>query len=164
MISAPKPLSEKHELAAFDCGEEMLNKWLKNKAMANQASGASKTYVICEDKKVIGYYCLAASAVALNSTTARVRRNMPDPVPMMIIGRLAIDKNRQGSGLGKALLKDAILRTMQAADIVGVRGLFVHALSPDAKAFYERQGFQESPISPMLLMCALKDVAASFEE
>lgn len=161
MLSAPELLTSIHDLTAFDCGEETLNKWLKNKALANQASGASKTYVICDGKKVVGYYCLAASAVALENTTARVRRNMPDPVPMMIVGRLAIDQSRQGKGLGRALLKDAILRTLQAAEIIGVRGIFVHALSQEAKKFYEQHGFQESPISPMMLMCSLKDIEAS---
>jgi GNAT superfamily N-acetyltransferase len=106
---------------------------------------------------VVGYYALAAGAVALAEATGRTRRNMPDPVPVMVLGRLAIDADYQRRGLGRALLRDAVLRTLQAAEIAGIRALLVHAISTDAKQFYERQGFRASPVDPMTLMLTLSD-------
>jgi GNAT superfamily N-acetyltransferase len=109
---------------------------------------------------VAGYYSLASGAITLSEAPGRVRRNMSDPIPMAVLGRLAIDGSYQNRGLGALLLRDAILRTMQAAEIIGVRGLLVHALSPAAKRFYERHGFKESPADPMTLVLALKDAVA----
>jgi GNAT superfamily N-acetyltransferase len=156
-ISAPEKLQPDHDLSAFDSGSPVLDDWLRRRALPNQESGASRTYVIRAGNHVIGYYALAAGAIARAEATGRARRNMPDPVPVMVIGRLAIDSRYQNRGLGRALLRDAILRTMQAADIAGIRAILVHAISEDAKRFYERCGFQPSPVDPMTLMITLRD-------
>lgn len=156
-ICAPEPLSPDHHLAAFASGSAVLDDWLRRRALLNQESGASRTYVIRAGSRVIGYYALAAGAVAQGDTTTKTRRNMPNPVPVMVLGRLAIDAGFQGRGLGRALLRDAVLRTLQAADIAGIRAMLVHAISDEAKRFYERCGFQASPVDPMTLMITLRD-------
>lgn len=157
MISAPAPLSALHDVSSFSCGEPSLDQWLLRRAMTNQATGASRTYVIAEEGKVVGYYCLATGSVALDAATGRVRRNMPDPVPVMVLGRLAVDVSRRGLGFGKDLLRDAVLRTLQAADIIGCRALLVHALHEAAAKFYENAGFQASPADPLVYMLRLDD-------
>jgi GNAT superfamily N-acetyltransferase len=156
-IGAPQKLDPDHDLSSFASGAPVLDNWLRRRALANQESGASRTYVIGAGKRVVGYYALAAGAVAEAEATGRTRRNMPDPVPVMVLGRLAIDSTYQGRGLGRALLRDAVLRTMQAADIAGIRAMLVHAISQDAKRFYERCGFQPSPLDPMTLMITMAD-------
>jgi len=156
MLTAPVPLTAEHRLDDFACGVDSLDDWLKRRARPNQVSGASRTYVVAEGDKVVGYYCLASGALALNDAPVPVRCNMPDPVPIAVLGRLAIDKSCQGRGLGAALLQDAVLRTIHASDILGIRGLMVHALSGEAKAFYEHHGFVASPSQPMTLMLSLK--------
>jgi GNAT superfamily N-acetyltransferase len=156
-IGAPEKLEPDHDLSSFDSGSPVLDDWLRRRALPNQESGASRTYVIRVEKQVIGYYALAAGAIAQAEATGRTRRNMPDPVPVMVLGRLAIDSRYQNRGLGRALLRDAILRTMQAADIAGIRAILVHAISEDAKRFYERCGFRPSSVDPMTLMINLRD-------
>lgn len=152
-ISAPQPLSDKHDCSEFDCGEPLLNDWLKRRALANQSSGASRTFVAVDDRqRVMGYYALAAGAVAHRESTGAIRRNMPDPLPVMVLARLAVDRGAQGKQLGGALLKDAVLRTLSVAENAGVRALLVHALHNRAKAFYRHYGFEESPADPMTLM------------
>jgi GNAT superfamily N-acetyltransferase len=155
-LSAPAPLSGEHELDLFDCGEASLDDWLKRRARANQIGGASRTYVVAEGSRVVGYYCLASGALAVDDAPGSVRRNMPDPIPMAILGRLAVDLSWHRKGLGVALLQDAVLRTAQAAGIVGIRGLLAHALSTDAKAFYEHHGFVASPKQPLTLILSIK--------
>lgn len=161
-LSAPAPLSGEHELDRFECGEAGLDHWLKRRARANQIGGASRTYVAAEGGRVVGYYCLASGALAADDAPGSVRRNMPDPIPMAILGRLAVDISWHRKGLGVALLQDAVLRTTQAAGIVGIRGLLAHALSPDAKAFYEHHGFVASPKQPLTLVLSIKNIAESF--
>lgn len=157
MLRPPALLKPSHRLDAFDCGVDSLNDWLKRRAHANQASGASRTYVAADgDGLVVGYYCLASGALALAQAPSGVRRNMPDPVPMAVLGRLAVDRSRQGQGLGAALLRDAVERTQAASRILGIRGLLVHALSEQAAAFYARYGFVASPANPSLLVMSLK--------
>lgn len=160
-LSAPEPLSDRHDIAGFISGESSLDDWLRRRAAPNQLSGVSRTYVVTHGRKVIGYYSLAAGAVALNEAVGRLRRNMPDPIPMTILGRLAIDRAWQGKGIGRLLLRDAVIRTLQAAQAIGIRGLLVHALTPQAKRFYEQAGFRESPDNPMTLMISLQDAAAA---
>lgn len=160
-LASPKLLADRHDLSAFASGEPALDDWLRRRARANQLSGASRTYVLARTDQVVGYYSLAAGAIAVTEALGRVRRNMPDPIPMAVLGRLAIDQAWQGRGLGRLMLRDAILRTGQAADIVGMRGVLVHALSPAAKRFYEGYGFRESPANPMTLMVSLQDAAAT---
>ena len=156
-IGAPEKLRLDHDASSFDSGTPALDDWPRRRAWPNQESGASRTYVIRAGNRVVGYYALAAGAVARAQATRPIRRNMPNPVPVMIIGRLAIDAGLQGRGLGRGLLQDAILRTTQAAEIVGIRAILVHAISADTKRFYERCGFRPSPINPMSLMITLRE-------
>jgi len=156
MLSPPTLLAADGQLDDFACGIDSLDDWLKKRAYPNQVNGASRTYVVAEGKKVVGYYCLASGALALSDAPSSIRRNMPNPLPVAILGRLAVDKSCQGKGLGVALLQDAVVRTAQAGGIVGIRGLLVHALSNEAKAFYEHHGFLASPTQPMTLILSLK--------
>lgn len=156
-IGSPEHLTPRHDLEAFDSGVVALDDWLRRHALANEEAGGSRTYVVCAGGRVIGYYALAIGGIAKAAATGRVRRNMPDPVPVMVLGRLAVDRGYQGRGLGMGLLRDAILRTIQAAEIGGIRALLVHAISEEAKRFYERHGFVESSIDPMTLMITIAD-------
>jgi GNAT superfamily N-acetyltransferase len=156
VLSSPILLATDHQLDDFACNVDSLNDWLKKRAYQNQLSGASRTYVVLDGKRVVGYYCLASGALELNDAPIQVRRNMPNPIPVAILGRLAVDKSFQGKGLGVALLQDAVVRTAQAGGILGIRGLLVHALSIEAKAFYEHHGFVASPTQPMTLILSLK--------
>lgn len=157
-LAAPVPLTVDHQLEQFESGVASLDEWLRHRAAANQASGASRTFVLCSNVSVIGYYSLAASSVTHSVATSRVRRNMPDPVPAVVIGRLAIDRRWQGKGLGGDLLRDAVLRVATAAEAIGVRAILIHALDDNAKAFYERFGFRVSPLEPLTLMITIEDV------
>lgn len=118
----------------------------------------SRTFVVCHGKQVLAYYALASSAVAAEVATGRLRRNMPDPIPVVVLGRLAIDRSLQGSGIARALVRDACLRVTAAADAIGIRGMIVHALSEPARAFYEHAGFDPSPLDPMTLMATIADL------
>jgi GNAT superfamily N-acetyltransferase len=155
----PAPLAATHRLEAFDCGEPLLNDWLQRRAWANQHTGASRTFVVSDPElRVCGYYALAAGAVAQSEASGAVRRNMPDPIPVLILARLAVDLRCQGKQLGPALLQDALHRTLNVANEVGVRALLVHALNDRAKAFYQHYGFQPSPLHPLILMLRLPGV------
>lgn len=163
-LSPPEPLDDRHDLDDFASGEAELDGWLIRRAFRNQVSGATRTFVLCtEGNHVIAYYALATGAVATRAATGRMRRNMPDPVPVVVLARLAIDGRWQGKGLGRALVRDAALRVTQAAHMIGIRGMLVHALTPAAKAFYERIGFTASPLDPMMLMATLGDLEAASE-
>lgn len=157
-LSALEPLAPHHDTTAFSCGVEGLDHWLKQRALKNQATGASRTFVVCDGNRVVAYYALASSAVAVEAATGRLRRNMPDPIPVVVLGRLAVDHSLQGSGMGRALVRDACLRVIAAADAIGIRGMIVHALSKPAQAFYERVGFDPSPLDPMTLMATITDL------
>ena len=159
-ISAPTPLTEEHETASFDCGDPLLNEWLHRTALKNERSGASRTFVVCEGMQVVGFYALANGAIQHADATGKVRRNMPDPIPVMVLGRLAVSEAYQSNGIGKGLLKDAILRVIIVAKQAGIRAFLVHAISEDAKQFYLRWGFTESPTNDMTLMLTLKDAEA----
>lgn len=163
-LRAPEPLDPEHDVQTFDCGIDSLNQWIRRQAFKNQGSGASRTFVVCEDGKVIGYYALATGSVARQSTPGKIRRAMPDPIPVIVLGRLAIDRRKQRRGIGSALLRDALLRTYNVSTEIGVRALLVHALSEEAKGFYLRHGFQESPIEPLTLMLNIESVRASLEK
>jgi hypothetical protein len=160
-LAAPVLLDDDHQLDSFNCGVSSLDDWLKRGARGNAASGASHTYVTCDGSIVVGYYALAAGAVQVAATQGRFRRNMPDPIPVVVLGRLAIDISQARRGLGRALFRDAGLRVLQAADIIGVRGLLVDAISDDAKAFYLALGMTVSPLDPMTLMVTLADLRAN---
>jgi GNAT superfamily N-acetyltransferase len=160
-LTAPSPLADRHQLAAFNSGVPALDDWLKRRARANQASGASRSFVVCDGDAVVGYYALASGAVNAAVAPGRFRRNMPEPIPVAILGRLAVDRGYQRRSLGRALFRDSALRVMQAAEAIGIRGMLVHAISDDAKAFYLALGFSESPLEPMTLMVTLSELQAS---
>lgn len=156
MLSALARLAAGHDLELFRSGAESLDQWLRHRARANDVSGASRTYVAAEGTRVVGYYCLSSGGLDLVEAPGAIRRNMPNPIPMIVLRRLAVDVGWQGRGLGAALLRDAVLRAGHAATILGVRGIFVHAVSHEAKAFYEHYGFAASPKNPMTLVLSLK--------
>jgi GNAT superfamily N-acetyltransferase len=158
-IGPPEKLSARHDLSGFDSGEPALDDWLRRRAERNVASGASRTYVVCVGRKLVGYYTLAAGAIAHAGAPGRIRRNMPDPVPVMLLGRLAVDKAFHGQGVGTGLLRDAVLRIVQAAEIAGIRAILVHAISEEAKRFYEKYGFVASPVDPLTVMIAVAEAA-----
>ncbi len=156
-LSAPAPLLATHVMDEFDCGESVLNDWLRKQALKNENSGTSRTFVVCKDNHVVAFYVLATGGVMHKQAPGKVRRNMPDPVPVMILGRLAVSKDMQSAGLGRGLLRDAILRTLGVSKQAGIKALLVHALSDAAHKFYRQCGFIESPLDPMILMITLKD-------
>ena len=155
MYSAPELLNATHHLDDFDCGEEALNSCLKRNALKNQQNQASRTFVICQNNNVVGFYALAAGSVSHQFVSGGLRRNMPNPIPVVVLGRLAIDLAHQGQKLGAALLKDAVLRASAVSQQVGVKALLVHALNDKAKAFYLNYGFQVSPIDDLVLLLKL---------
>jgi predicted N-acetyltransferase YhbS len=158
-VGAPQKLSPEHELIGFDSGEPVLDDWLRRRALNNEASGASRTYVVCAGRSVVGYYSLSAGAVAHIVSPGRIRRNMPDPIPVIVLGRLAVDRRFHGRRIGTGLVRDAVLRALQAAEIAGVRAILVHAISPEAKCFYEKYGFVASPVEPMTVMITVAEAA-----
>jgi GNAT superfamily N-acetyltransferase len=157
-LTEPQPLNDAHELNEFSSGVSSLDDWLKRRARPNQVSGASRTFIVADDHRVVGYYALASGAITVGSSVGRFRRNMPDPIPVVVLGRLAIDRSQQGRGLGRALFRDCALRVAHAADIIGIRGIVVHAISEEAKAFYLALGFDASPSEPMTLIVTLVDI------
>ena len=164
MLSAPEPLAAHHTIDAFDSGVSSLDNWLKRRATQNQASGASRTFAVCDDHTVVAYYALASSAIAPAATPALFRRNMPDPIPVVVLARLAISRSHQGKGLGRASFQDAAWRVVNAAETIGIRGLLIHAISEEAKAFYLRLGLERSPLEPMTLMTTVADLRAALTE
>jgi GNAT superfamily N-acetyltransferase len=156
-LGSPVPISTEHDTSGFSCRHDSLSQWLKRRALANALSGATRTYVVCADRtRVVGYYALAAGSIAIESAPARMRRNMPDPLPVIVLGRLAVADEWSGLGIGSGLLKDAVLRSLQAADIIGACALLCHAIDDEAKAFYAKHGFVESPMQPLTLMLGLR--------
>lgn len=155
-LGAPRPLEPVHLVDEFSCGEPVLDDWLKRRALANQIAGASRVFVVTSPQnEVMGYYALAAGAVSHPAATGAVRRNMPEPIPVLVLGRLAVDRRAQGIRLGAALLQDAVKRAAVVAQNAGVRALIVHALSERASEFYRHYGFQVSPNNAMTLMLRL---------
>lgn len=161
MLAAPEPLTAEHRLDAFDSGVVSLDDWLRRRGMQNQLSGATRTFVVDESGRVVAYYALASSAVALAASPGRFRRNMPDPIPVVVLARLAVARTHQGRGLGRALFQDCAKRVIHAAEAIGIRGLLVHAISDEARAFYLGLGLDPSPIEPMMLMTTVADLKAA---
>jgi GNAT superfamily N-acetyltransferase len=157
VLATPEPLAPHHELDAFESGVTTLDEWLKRRARRNEADGASRTFVLCTDRFVVGYYSLAAGSVLHTAATGKVRRNMPDPVPALLLARLAVDRAWHGKGLGADLLSDAVSRAIGAAETIGIRAILVHAISNEAKTFYEKHGLRSSPIEPMTLMVTIDE-------
>jgi GNAT superfamily N-acetyltransferase len=155
-LSAPQPLAADHRTEDFSCGEASLDEWLRRRALVNQTTGASRTFVVTDHQgHVLAYYALAAGAVSHQESPGSIRRNMPEPIPVMVLARLAVDQRLQGRQVGGALLKDALRRAAAVAQNVGVRALLVHALNEHARQFYIHYGFMASPVNPMTLMLAL---------
>jgi GNAT superfamily N-acetyltransferase len=156
-FQAPQPLLPTHRCDAFASSEPELDAWLTRRAYANQLGGASRTFVVVDAQQtVVGYYALAAGAVSHQIATPSARRNMPDPVPVMVLARLAVDQRAQGRKLGASLLQDAVKRCALVSQHAGIRALLVHALNDRAKQFYEHYGFQPSTIHPMTLLLRLQ--------
>ena len=163
-LSKVEPLGKQHKFDNFDCAKhESLNRWLKKLALTNQINGAAKTYVVHRNNVVVGYYAIAAGSIRKQDATNRVAKGgQPDPIPVSLLSRLAVDKSEQGKGLGKALLKDALLRIEQAADIIGIRAVLVHAINKEAKDFYKKcADFEECPVDDPHLMLLMKDLRAN---
>jgi predicted GNAT family N-acyltransferase len=154
----PVPLQPGHDCSEFDCGNDVLNTWLLERAKGNQQSRASRTFAVTSNSRVVGYYGLSSSALARREATTRVARNMPDPIPAILLGRLAVDLSVQGAGLGKGLLRDAMLRTLQVAEHSAVRALSVHAIDRRVRDWYGRHGFEPAPTGEMDLMVRVDDI------
>ena len=162
-ITAPEPLNERHDVSKFDSGMDSLNAWLQRKARLNESKGGARTYVVCEGDRVIGFYTLAASSVERRRVSSRIGRSMPEPIPVILLGQLAVDRNYQGKGLGTDLLIDAGKRALAAAEVIGARAIIVQALDEQAKAFYERSGFlQFSEHEPHMLLLRISELRAIF--
>jgi GNAT superfamily N-acetyltransferase len=159
-LSQVEVLNKFHDLSQFDCGtHESLNLWLKKYSLQNQASDSARTYVVHRNQAVVGYYSIAAGSVAKASASSRAAQGLANhPIPVSLLGRLAIHKTEQGTGLGKALLKDALLRMERAADILGIRAVLVHAIDQQARSFYEKFDFESCPDDELHLMLLMKDL------
>lgn len=162
-VFGPEPLGPAHQLDGFDCGVESLNEYLRRFALGDLAAGKSRTYVIARGERVVGYFSLAMSSVSLQDATERVAAGQGgQPIPAILIGRLAIDKVEQGRGFGEALLVEALRKSVAAAQIIGARAVFAHALDEHAKSFYLKYGFESSPCHDLLVMLLMKDVRKTF--
>lgn len=161
-LSPVEKLGEHHQLSAFDCGNRALNDWLKRFALVNQRGDAAQTYVVHHRQAVVGYYSLAVGSVRPEEATGRaVKGQARRPIGVILLARLAVDQRARGKGLGKALLRDALLRINGAADIVGARAVLVHAIDAEAAQFYKHFHFEPSPVDPLTLMLLMKDLRAS---
>jgi GNAT superfamily N-acetyltransferase len=164
-LTRPALLTQAHQVQAFHSGVASLDEWLRKRALANQQAGASRVFVTCDaDGAVLGYYALASGAIVAQAAVGKVKRNMPDPIPVVLLGRLAVDISLQGKGIGRLLFQDAALRVLNAADSVGIRALVVHAISSEAKEFYLKLGLVESPTDPMTMMTTLADLQYAIAE
>ncbi|MDF7662641.1 GNAT family N-acetyltransferase [Erwiniaceae bacterium L1_54_6] len=159
-ITIPAPLDSTHQLAEFHCGEIVLDEWLRQRGLKNQAMGAARTFVVCRSnsKEVVGFYSLATGSVNHATATGSLRRNMPDPIPIIILARLGVDTSFHGKGLGADLLHDAILRSYRVAENIGVRAIMVHALTEGAKSFYLHHGFKASTSQERTLFLPLNNI------
>ncbi len=154
----PELLTPDHVLTGFSCGKPELDEWLVKRAVANQARGATTTHVVVKDGRVIGFYSLSSAVVAHRDARGKDRRNMPDPIPAVMLARMAVDEKHRGQGLGAALLGAAITTTVAAAGAIGIACLLVHAKDEEARAFYQHFGFDPSPTDPMHLILRLVDI------
>lgn len=161
-----KPLDKLQDRASFDCGVEPLNDYLQKYALQNQKKDAARTYIIAdEEDRIIGYYTLVFGSVSIDETTPEISAGLGKyPIPVILPARLAIDKNQKGKGLGKILMRDALLRAVSASEIAGLRAFLVHAKDESTKAFYEKFGFQPSPYNKFHLYLKMSDIRASLAE
>lgn len=161
-ISAPESIKLHHRLEDFDCENESLNAFLKKRAIRNEGR-ASRTYIVTDGNyNAIGYYTLAVGSIEHKNVRRKAKQNMPDPIPVTVLGRLAVDKGWKEKGIGQGMLKEALLKTLEVAEVVGVRGMLVHAISENAKNFYTSQGFEQSPTDEMTLIITIEDIKKAF--
>jgi GNAT superfamily N-acetyltransferase len=161
-LSTPVPLTAEHDLSAFDCGEPALNDWLRHRALKNE-SRFSRTYVVCEGQRIVGYFCISAGSVERGATPGKVRRNAPDIIPVSVIGRLAVNRDHAGKGLGADLLSDALRRIALASQSIGIGAVLVQAKDEAAKRFYLRCAeFLEYPEDSRTLFLPIETVIAGF--
>jgi GNAT superfamily N-acetyltransferase len=163
-LTPPSPITADQDLANFDSGEPSLNEWLKRRAFKNHITGASRCFILCASADVIGYYSLSAGAISHEVAPKAMRRNMPNPLPVLLLGRLAVDQRYHNQGIGQALLRDAMLRAVNVSSDAGVFALLVHAISDQAKQFYLSRGFVESPLQPMTLFMTIETVRSILAE
>jgi len=155
----PEKLDDQHAVSTFDCGNHDLNRFLKKHAYINQLSGNSTTYISCHGNRVAGFYTITLSSISHKQAAKRISENQPRyPIPVILLARLAVDLQYQGKGLGKGLLKDAMLRAVMVADIAGCRAFLVHAKDDQARKWYVQFGLEPSPTDPLHLMITLKDL------
>jgi GNAT superfamily N-acetyltransferase len=161
-LSAPVPLTASHDLEDFDCGEPVLNDWLRQRAMKNE-SRFSRTYVVCDGNNVVAYFCIAAGSIERAAAPGKVRRNAPDIIPISVIGRLAVSRNYAGKGLGADILSDALRRIAAASQSIGIGAVLVQAKDEAAKRFYMRCAeFIEYPADSRTLFLPIETVVAAF--
>ena len=165
-LSKVEPVSESHDVSRFDCGRhESLNDWLKRFALTNERNESARTYVVHRNGLVVGYYSISAGSVSVEEAPTRISKGLArHPIPVILLARLAVDKDERRTGLGKAVLKDALRRIAQAADIVGARAVLVHAIDEQARKFYEHFDFEPSPVHDLQLMLLMKDLRKALEE
>lgn len=162
--NAPEPLGARHDVSQFDSGIESLNTWLQRRTRLNEVKGGARTYVVCDGDKVIAFYSLAASSVERRRVSSRVGRNMPEPIPVILLGQLAVDVNYQGRGLGSDLLIDAGKRALRVADVIGARAIVVQAFNEEVRTFYERFGFLPfSDREPLMLLLRISELRAMLQ-
>ena len=154
----PELLGVSHDVEGFDCGNEALDDWLRRRALRNQREGSSRTWVVTDGTRVVGFYASATAVVARTEATRRAARNQPDPLPAMLLGRLGVDRQHQGKCLAAALLRHFLLKAIEVAELTGLRLLLVHAKDPQAAGFYRHWGFEPSPIDDLTLMLLVKDI------
>lgn len=156
-MNPPTPITDAHDLSQFECNHDELSRWLQKRALNNEGL-ASRTFVVCADNSssVIGYYATAAGAINREEAPGSIKRNMPSPIPAIVLARLAVHREWEGKGIGQGLLKDAILRAVEASELIGVRAVLCHAIDVKAKAFYMKHGFLESPLQPLTVMIGLR--------
>ncbi len=155
-ISPPELLTSRHSVEQFNSGRPSIDRWLKKHGLSNQESRASRTYVVCASKRVVGYYALSAASIERQDAHRSLRHGEPDPIPAILLGRLGVDREFQGQGVGSGLLRDAFFRAQQVSESVGARLLLLDALDDAAKAFYVKMGFKQSPIDKLQLMHSLR--------
>ena len=157
-FSPPSALTDQHDLSEFHCGNEALDDWLRFRAFKSEGRSA-RTYVVAMGRQVVGYYCIATGAEKRENVPPKLARNTPESVPLIILGRLAVDANHQGAGIGVGLLKDALKRGLQISESIGTRAVLVHAIDPNAMAFYLKFGFIEFPQNSKSLFLPIETIA-----
>ena len=161
MLSAPTPLAAHHDASGFGCGEPALDEWLRSRARKSEGRFA-RTYVVCDGTQVVAYYCIAVGAVERAGAPKKLQRNAPDPIPVAIIGRFAVDAGYGGRGLGRDLLQDAFKRVIAVSEIVGVSAVLLHAKSGAARAFYMRCAeFIEYPAEGRTLFLPIETIVGA---